>query len=394
MDSVELFRQTVPSEDAMKYETLILHNGSETDGETGALSIPVYNASTYRQKDPSVRQPFDYSRSGNPTRSALEKTLASLEHGSHGYAFASGMAAISSTILALFRPGDHLIVTQDIYGGAYKFFSTFASEFGIRITFADLTDPSSFASFLTPSTKGIYIESPTNPLMKVLDVKAVAAFAKEKGIISVIDNTFMSPFLMRPLDFGIDVSVHSATKFLGGHSDLIAGAVIVNNETLAKKIYGAQNTLGAVLGPDDSWLLMRGIKTLGARMKLQGAAAMTIAEKLKEYPWVSEVLYPGLVTHPGHDILASQADGFGAVLSVRTDTAERAKAVMQKVKLWSVAVSLGGVESILSYPCVMSHGSIPKEERDRLGITENLLRLSVGLEDADDLLGDLVQAAG
>jgi cystathionine beta-lyase/cystathionine gamma-synthase len=380
----------------MKYETLILHNGNETDEETGALSIPIYNTSTFHQKDPSVRQAFDYSRSGNPTRSALEKTAAALESGTHGFAYASGMAAISSTILALFRPGDHLIVTKDIYGGAYRFFSQFASEFGIEITFTDLTDLTDLSSaenLVKPNTKGIYIESPTNPLMKIIDVAGTAAFAKKHGIISLIDNTFMSPALMRPLDMGIDVTIHSATKFLSGHSDLIAGVTVVKDDALAEKIYFVQNCLGAVLGPNDAWLLMRGIKTLAARMKLQSEAAAVIAQKLTSQPWVRAVYYPGLAAHPGHEIIAAQASGFGAVLSFRTDTAERAKQILSNVRLWAVAVSLGGVESILSYPCMMSHASIPKKERDELGITEDLIRLSVGLEDAGDLFEDIAASA-
>ena len=376
----------------MKYDTLILHNGNEIDETTGALSIPVYNASTFHQKDPSVRQAYDYSRSGNPTRAAAEKTVAALESGTHGFAFASGMAAISSTIMALFRPGDHLIVTRDIYGGAYRFFTTFAREFGIEISFADLTNLASAESLVKPNTKGIYIESPTNPLLKIIDVEGTAAFAKKHHLISLIDNTFMSPVLMRPLELGIDVSIHSATKFLGGHSDLIAGVTVVKDDALAKKIYAAQNTLGAVLAPNDSWLLLRGIKTIGARMAAQNRGADTVARRLQEIPWVSDVFYPGLETHPGHDVLARQSSGFGAVLSFRTDTEERAKRIMAKVKLWTVAVSLGGVESILSYPCVMSHGSVPKKERDELGITETLLRLSVGLEDAEDLFEDIKQA--
>jgi cystathionine beta-lyase/cystathionine gamma-synthase len=377
----------------MNYDTLILHNGNETDERTGALSIPIYNTSTFHQKDPSRRQEFDYSRSGNPTRDALEKTVAALEKGTHAYAFASGMAAISSTIFALFRPGDHLIVTKDIYGGAHRFFSTFAAEFGIEITFADLTDFSAAVELVRPNTRGLYIESPTNPLMKIVDIREAASFAHQHKIISIIDNTFMSPFLMRPLEMGIDVSIHSATKFLCGHSDLIAGVTVVKDSQIAKKVYFAQNSLGAVLGPNDSWLLMRGIKTLSARMRVQSDSAMRIAAKLKEQSWVKAVYYPGLKDHPGHATLASQSDGFGAVLSFRTDSVRRAEKILQGVSVWSVAVSLGGVESILSYPCRMSHAAIPEAERTTLGITEDLIRLSVGLECWEDLYADIEKGA-
>jgi cysteine-S-conjugate beta-lyase len=378
----------------MKYDTLILHNGNEIDEATGALSIPIYNASTYFQTDVDKRQAYDYSRSGNPTRAALERTLAALEHGTHGYAFASGMAAISAAVLALFRPGDHIIVTKDIYGGAYRFFSHFINEFNVEITFTDCTDLSSLGALVKPNTKGIYIESPTNPLMKVIDVKGIAAFAKKHSLLSLIDNTFMTPYLMRPLDLGIDVIIHSATKFLGGHSDVIAGTVIVKDEALAKKVYFVQNSLGAVLGPNDSWLLMRGIKTLGARMKLQEQSAIKIAVWLSQQPWVKNVYYPGLATHAGHEILAEQADGFGSVVSFRADDADRVKRMLKNVHLWAVAVSLGGVDSIMSYPCRMSHAAVPAAEREALGITEELVRLSVGLEDADDLIEDINAAKG
>jgi len=373
----------------MKYDTLILHNGNETDETTGALSIPIYNTSTFAQKDVDTRQEYDYTRSGNPTRAALEKTLAVLENGTRGFAFASGMAAISGSILALFRPGDHLLVTKDIYGGAHRFFSRFINEFGIEITFIDFTDLDAVQNAIRPNTKGVYIESPTNPLMKIIDVAGVAALAKKHNLISLIDNTFMSPYLMRPLDLGIDVSIHSGTKFLAGHSDLICGAVIVKNPELANKIFFVQNGLGAVLGPNDSWLLMRGIKTLGARMKLQEQSAHKIAQWLTTQKWVTKVLYPGLANYPGRKILEEQADGFGAVISFRTDTVERAKALLKNAKLWAVAVSLGGVDSIMSYPCKMSHAAVPQNIREELGITDTLIRLSVGLEDTDDLIADL-----
>ena len=373
----------------MQYDTKILHTGSETDDATGALSVPIYNASTYHQGNLDARQPWEYSRSGNPTRAALEHALAELESGTHAFAFSSGMAAISSAMMALLKSGDHVVVTRDIYGGSYRLFTQFLINFGVTHTFVDATSLEQIEQAITSSTKAIYIESPTNPLLKIIDVAGVAEIAHRRSLISIIDNTFMSPYFMRPLELGIDVSIHSATKFLGGHSDLVAGAVIVRNETLAKQTGFVQNTLGAILSPNDSWLLMRGIKTLGARMKQQEQSAIKIASWLKEQPWVSEVLYPGIETHPGHKIISAQSSGFGAVISFKTDSVARAREIMQRAKLWAVAVSLGGVDAIMSYPWIMSHGSVPAGEKESLGITQTLIRLSVGLENPDDLINDI-----
>lgn len=374
----------------MKYETLILHNDNEIDPRTGALSIPIYQASTYHQAD--VEQPgkYEYSRSGNPTREALEKTLAALEHGTYGYAFASGMAATSSA-LAILEQGDHVVATEDIYGGSYRILSRFFSKFGISTTFVDMTRLDQVEQAIRPNTKVLFLETPSNPLLKVTDIAAAVKLAGKHGLSTMIDNTFMSPYFQRPLDLGVDIVIHSATKFLGGHSDVIGGAVITNSEKLAAQIYFVQNGFGAVLGPQDCWLLLRGIKTLRARMEIQQQSTLKIAQWLTAQPWVSAVYYPGLPQHPGHEIIKSQASGFGAVLSFKTDTVERAIRIMQQVKIWSVAVSLGGVESILSYPVKMSHAAIPRPERERLGITDNLIRLSVGLEAAGDLMEDLAK---
>jgi len=372
----------------MKYGTKILHNGNEIDPHTGALSIPIYQASTYHQFDVEHFGKYDYSRSGNPTREALEKTLAALENGTYAYAFASGMAAISSA-LAILKQGDHVIATEDIYGGSYRILTRFFAKFGIETTFVDMTRLNNIREAIRPSTRALFLESPSNPLLKVTDIVGAVKIAREHNLITMIDNTFMSPYFQRPLDLGVDIVIHSATKFLGGHSDVIGGDVITNSEKLAKDIYFVQNGFGAVLGPQDCWLLLRGIKTLRARMELQQRSALEIAQWLRMQPWVAEVYYPGLPDHPGHHILKEQAAGFGAVLSFATDTVERARQIMKKVKLWSVAVSLGGVESILSYPVKMSHAAIPKAERERLGITDRLIRLSVGLEETEDLIGDL-----
>jgi cystathionine beta-lyase/cystathionine gamma-synthase len=372
----------------MKYGTLLLHNGNEIDPHTGALSIPIYQASTFHQRDIDNPGPFDYARSGNPTREALEKTLAAIENGTNAYAFGSGMAAVSSA-LAILEQGDHLVVSADIYGGTFRILSRFFNKFGISHTFVDMTRLENIEAALRPNTKALYLESPSNPLLKITDVAGAVGIAKKHGLITMIDNTFLSPYFQRPLDLGLDIVIHSATKFLGGHSDVIGGAVITKSPELASKIYFVQNGFGAVLGPQDCWLLMRGIKTLRARMEIQQQSALKIASWLKEQSWVTDVYYPGLTDHPGHEIIKAQAYGFGAVLSFKTDTVERARSIMKEVKIWSVAVSLGGVESILSYPVKMSHASIPKPEREKLGITENLIRLSVGLEEPEDLMADL-----
>ncbi|HBE77584.1 MAG TPA: methionine biosynthesis PLP-dependent protein [Firmicutes bacterium] len=372
----------------MKYGTLLLHNGNEIDPHTGALSIPIYQASTFHQTDIENPGSYDYSRSGNPTRDALEKTLAVIENGTHAYAFASGMAAVSSA-LAILEQGDHVVVSADIYGGTFRILSRFFSKFGITHTFVDMTRLENVEVAINQNTKVIFLESPSNPMLRITDVVGAVAIAKKHGLITMIDNTFLSPYFQRPLDLGVDLVIHSATKFLGGHSDVIGGAVITKSEQLAAKIYFVQNGFGAILGPQDCWLLMRGIKTLRARMEIQQQSALKIAQWLKGQSWVTDVYYPGLEDHPGHEIIKSQASGFGAVLSFKTDTMERAKTIMKQVKIWSVAVSLGGVESILSYPVKMSHAAIPKPERERLGITENLIRLSVGLEEPDDLMADL-----
>ncbi len=372
----------------MKYATRILHSGCEVDPDVGALSTPVYQASTFQQHDVDNLGKYQYSRSGNPTREALENTLAALENGTHAYAFSSGMAAISST-LAILKQGDHVIATADIYGGSYRILSSFFSKFGITTTFVDMTRLENIEQALRPETRLLFLESPSNPLLRITDLTGAVEIARRHNLITVIDNTFMSPYFQHPLDLGIDIAVHSATKFLGGHSDVIGGAVITKSDKLASQIYFVQNGFGAILGPQDCWLVLRGIKTLKARMESQQQSAMIIAKWLKKQPWVVDVYYPGLPDHPGHEIIRSQATGFGAVLSFRTDTVQRAKRIMKNVRIWSVAVSLGGVESILSYPVMMSHASMPPEERRKLGITDELIRLSVGLEDAGDLIEDL-----
>ncbi len=372
----------------MKYGTRILHNGNEIDPHTGALSIPIYQTSTFHQQDIDNPGRFEYSRSGNPTREALEKTIAALENGTNAYAFGSGIAAVSSA-LAILEQGDHIVATEDIYGGSYRILARFFSKFGLTATFVDMTKPEAVERAIQPNTKALFLETPSNPLLKITDIGAVVAIAKRHGLITMLDNTFMSPYYQRPIDLGVDIVIHSATKFLGGHSDVVGGVAVTATAELGAKVYFVQNGFGAILGPQDCWLLLRGIKTLRARMEMQQAGALEIAHWLKEQPWVTDVYYPGLADHPGYAVNRNQSSGSGAVLSFKTDTVERAIRIMKNTKLWSVAVSLGGVESILSYPVRMSHASMPKAERERLGITDNLIRLSVGLEDPGDLRDDL-----
>ncbi|MFH0976725.1 MAG: PLP-dependent aspartate aminotransferase family protein [Spirochaetota bacterium] len=377
----------------MKYNTKILHGAADRDPFTGALSIPIYPASTYHQKDVSKVQEYLYSRSGNPTRGALEEIVASLEGGAAGFAFASGVAAITAAITAVAGSGDHIIATKDIYGGTYRLLTSYLNRFGITHTFVDTSNPEEVKQAIQKNTCVLFLESPSNPLLKIIDFEAMAEIAKKHNLVSILDNTFLSPYFFRPIEFGIDMSIHSATKFLGGHSDLIAGAVITRTKELGDKVHAVQNTTGNMLSPENSWLLMRGIKTLRARMTIQAESAMKIADWLNKQKWVKKTYYPGLPDHPGHDIIKRQADGFGAVVSFETDSVERAFAIMKNVRYWTVAVSLGGVESILSYPARMSHFAIPVKERLALGISNELLRLSIGLEDAEDLIEDIEQSA-
>ncbi|MCR4435751.1 MAG: PLP-dependent transferase [Clostridiales bacterium] len=375
----------------MNFGTKLIHNGNEMDPQTGALSIPIYQVSTYHHGDMEKPQEYDYSRSGNPTRKALEDTIAKLENGSRGFAFASGMAATSS-VLSIFSAGEHLIVCEDVYGGTYRIATGYFSRFGLEVDFVDAGDLEAVRGKIKPNTRALFLETPSNPLLKITDLKGAIRLAKEHGLLTIVDNTFMSPYLQRPLDLGADVVIHSATKFIGGHSDVIGGLAVVRGEELARRIYAVQNGFGAVLGPQDSWLLLRGLKTLKVRMDYQQQGAQKLAAWLESCPKVREVFYPGLEGHRGREVHFSQADGPGCVLSFATDSVETARSFMKKIKLAAVAVSLGGVETIVSYPAQMSHAAMPKAERERLGISDSLLRVSVGLEDVDDLIDDFQQA--
>jgi cysteine-S-conjugate beta-lyase len=374
-----------------KFETKLIHFGSEVDEATGASSVPIYQASTFHHHDIFNPPQHDYSRSGNPTRQALEDYIAVLEGGVQGFAFASGMAAISTTLM-LFSAGDHIIVTEDVYGGTYRLLSNILTRMNIETTFVDMTQPELVKSALKANTKAVYMETPSNPTLKITDIAEISAWAREKGLLSIVDNTFMTPYYQRPIELGTDIVLHSATKFLGGHSDVLAGLAVARTEELARQLKYVQNGLGTVLGAQDSWLLMRGMKTLGARMAHSEISARKLADWLSRRGDIDAVYYPGLPEHPGREVQEKQSTGYGAVVSFDVSSGERAKRLLNRVKLPLVAVSLGAVESILSYPPMMSHASMPPEVRAERGITDGLLRFSVGLEDIDDLLADLDEA--
>jgi cystathionine beta-lyase len=377
----------------VNYRTRLIHSGKDRDPYTGASSIPIYQLSTYAQKDPEHLGPYDYGRSDNPTREALEQSIAELEGGTRGLAFASGMAATSSVLL-LFKPGDHLIVGRDIYGGTYRILTTVFRQWKLEVTFVDTTDPESVRRAITPATRALFVETPANPLLTITDLKKMVRIAREHSLLTITDNTFMSPYLQRPLELGFDIVVHSATKFLGGHSDLIAGVAITRDELLGCRLRSLQNAFGAILGPQDSWLVLRGLKTLGVRMEAQQQTAETLATWLQQRPDIRKVHYPTLTSHPGREIHLAQARGGGAVISFELADGPSAVAFLKRVKLPLVAVSLGGVESILSYPATMSHAAMPRPERLARGITDSLVRLSVGLEAAEDLMADMDAALG
>jgi cystathionine gamma-lyase/homocysteine desulfhydrase len=375
----------------MKMDTKLIHGGVFGDPHTGAVSVPIYQVSTYKQKRVGEHAGYEYSRTSNPTRTALEQLIAELENGARGLAFASGMAAIS-TLFSYFNKGDHLVVGDDVYGGTFRVISRVFTRLGLEATFVDTSDLAAVEQAIRPNTRAVYMETPSNPLLKVTDIEALAAICKQHGLMLIVDNTFLTPYWQNPLDLGADVVVHSATKYLGGHSDVVAGLLVTKDAKLGDELHFLQNSIGGILGPQDSWLLMRGIKTLGLRMKQHEANARRIAEWLKEHPKVEKVYYPGLSDHPGHEVAARQARGFGGIISFDVGSAERADQVLEKTKYFVLAESLGAVESLISVPARMTHASIPPERRAELGITDGLVRISVGVEDAEDLLVDLEQA--
>jgi cysteine-S-conjugate beta-lyase len=372
----------------MKPRTRLIHAGRDRDPYTGASSIPIYQTSTFAQEDPDHPPAYDYARGDNPTREALELAIAELEGGSDGFAFGSGMAAISSALMLL-NPGDHVIATNHIYGGTYRALTSLFRRWKLNATFVDCGDIDAVRAAVQPDTRALFVETPANPLQQITDLRAMVEIAREHQLLTMIDNTFMSPYLQRPLELGFDIVLHSATKFIGGHSDLLAGLAVTREPNLGKQMKRIQNTFGAILGPQDAWLTLRGLKTLGVRMDAQQAAARRLADWLQTQDAVEAVYFPGLPEHPGAALHASQADGPGAVVSFALRDGAAAMHMLKTVEIPLVAVSLGGVESILSYPAKMSHAAMPPAERQARGISDGLLRLSVGLEDPDDLITDL-----
>ncbi|KAA6336761.1 Cystathionine gamma-lyase [termite gut metagenome] len=379
------------------FSTKAVHAGEELnfkEGATGDVVVPIHLSTTFaRVKTAEATTGYDYTRSLNPTRKALESKLAFLENAKYGLAFSSGLAAESTVLLSLLKPGDHIVAFDDLYGGTKRLFENVFSNYGFEVSYADATNASLVEKAIQSSTKLVWIESPTNPLLKLSDIKAIATITRKHGIILVMDNTFLSPYFQKPLDLGADAVVHSSTKYIGGHSDVLGGAIAVNNDTYYERIQYHQNAVGAVLAPFDSYLTLRGIKTLSLRMERHQENALEIAHYLEKHPKVSRVIYPGLNSHPQHDLAKTQASGFGGVLSFEIKgSMVDAERFLEKLELFALAESLGGVESLIELPALMTHVSVPKEVRERIGITDTLIRVSVGIEDTEDLIADLEQA--
>ena len=376
----------------MKFSTKAIHVGQEPDPTSGAVAVPIYQTSTYAQEEVGKHKGYEYARTQNPTRSALEACLASLENGKYGLCFASGLAA-TNTVMNLLSQGDHVVVGDDVYGGTYRIFDKVYKRYGIDFTFIDARDPANFEKAIRPETKMLWIETPTNPMLQLADIKALSEIAHKKNIKMVVDNTFASPYLQRPLDQGADIVVHSTTKYIGGHSDVVGGTVITSDDAVYETLKFHQNAVGAVPGPMDCWLVLKGVKTLAIRMREHCKNARKIADYLEKHPAVEKIYYPGLTTHPQHDLAKKQMDDFGGMVSlVVRGGFENAKLVLKSTKLFTLAESLGGVESLISHPASMTHGSIPKEQREARGVVDGLIRLSCGIEDVDDLIADLEQA--
>jgi cystathionine gamma-lyase / homocysteine desulfhydrase len=375
----------------LRKKTKLIHAGITGDETTGAVSVPIYQVSTYKQEEVGKHKGYEYSRTGNPTRHALEEVIKELEEGEAGFAFSSGMAAISS-VMMLLSAGDHVILTDDVYGGSFRLMDKVLKRFNLEATFVNTSDINEVEKAIKENTKAIYVETPTNPLLKVTDLRGIAGFAKVHNLLTIVDNTFSTPYYQTPLSLGADIVIHSATKYIGGHSDVVAGLAVVNSEDLAKELHFVQNSVGGTLGPHDSWLLMRGIKTLGIRMEEIELNTKKIVKFLKDHPAVSKIYYPGLPSHKGHHTHQQQASGFGGMVSFDVGSGELAEKVLKRVKYFTLAESLGAVESLISLPAKMTHASIPAERRAELGITDGLIRISVGLEDVEDLIEDLKQA--
>lgn len=376
----------------MNKKTQMVHGGHTTDDYTGAVTTPIYQTSTYLQDDiGDLREGYEYSRSGNPTRAALESAIADIEYGRFGFAFGSGVAAMSAVIMLLDK-GDHIVVNSDVYGGTFRVLTKVFNRFGIDTDFVDTTEVEKIEAAIKPETKMLMVETPSNPLLRVTDIKASAEIAKKHDLISVVDNTFMSPYFQNPLKLGADIVLHSASKYIGGHSDVIGGLLATSDEDLAERLGFIQNSTGGVLGPQDSYLLIRGIKTLGLRMEQVSRSAVAVAKMLAEHPNVQKVYHPSLESHPNHDVHENQASGQTGVVSFVVSDIDAAKAVIRETEYFTLAESLGAVESLISVPALMTHASIPKEVREKEGIEDGLIRLSVGIEDTEDLVADLKQA--
>ena len=379
----------------MKFGTKAVHAGVAPDPSTGAIMTPIFQTSTYVQEEPAKHKGFAYARGANPTRASLQKSIAALENGKFALCFSSGMGA-TDAVIKLLNPGDEVITSNDLYGGSYRMFKRVFEKFGIKFHFIDLTNASSIQQYINPKTKLIWLETPSNPLMNVIDIKACVDIAKKQNIIVAVDNTFASPYLQNPLDIGADIVMHSVTKYLSGHSDVIMGALVTNDEKLHQELAFIHNSCGAVPGPQDSFLVLRGIKTLHLRMERHCLNGRKIAEFLNSHPKVGKVYWPGFANHPNHEIAKKQMRDFGGMLSftLKDDSLEKAFTLMKSVELFSLAESLGGVESLINHPASMTHASIPKEERIKNGLVDSLIRLSIGVEDAEDLIEDLTQALG
>lgn len=377
----------------MKFNTKTIHGGQEHDPAYGSVMPPIYQTSTYAQTTPGGHKGYEYSRTHNPTRNALEKAFASIENGNYGLAFGSGMAAIDA-IIKLLKPGDEVISTNDLYGGSYRLFTKIFEGFGIKFHFVGMESIENINVLINGNTKLIWVETPTNPMLNIIDIKAVSVLAKKYNILLAVDNTFATPYLQLPLDLGADIVMHSVTKYIGGHSDVVMGALIVKDKELAEKLYFIQNASGAVCGPQDSFLALRGIKTLHVRMQRHCENGRAVAEFLASHPKIEKVYWPGFETHPNHDIAKTQMKDFGGMLSFTTKGNNYAEAIkiVEKLQLFTLAESLGGVESLSGHPASMTHASIPKEEREKSGVVDSLIRLSVGIEDIEDLINDLKQA--
>lgn len=377
----------------MKFATKAIHAGQSPDPTTGAIMTPIYQTSTYTQASPGEHKGYEYSRGTNPTRKALEDCLAALENGKYGLAFSSGMAA-TETVLKLLRPGDEVITGNDLYGGSYRIFTKLFEPYGIKFHFVDFSNPEIIRDYLNDKTRLIWVETPTNPTLQIVDIQAVADIAREAKVLFAVDNTFASPYLQTPLDLGADIVMHSVTKYIGGHSDIVMGALVVNDEALYNQLFFYYNASGGTPGPQDCFLALRGIKTLHLRMKAHCENGRAIAQYLKNHPKIEKIYWPGFTDHPNHHIAEKQMRDFGGMISIvlKDTSLENTFRVASSFKVFSLAESLGGVESLLNHPASMTHGSIPKEVREKVGVLDNLLRLSVGVEDIDDLLEDIEQA--